>query len=384
MLILETLDFSVFLILVIFLLLLTKKLYKFSAFIYMLFVICLLYIPIGIHTYHKYEFPDWLYTVYFNLVLLSIIFLSLGLTFIKYEEKPFVITDVKYGHQLALTGIGLVYLALLVLQPLTATSQVILGVYFLTQDYAFILFWGSLGIFLKSNHPKKYKLFFMYLALFVSPNILQAAMGVEFSRFNIVVLVFYLFVVFNEMFENKKTISSITFAVIFTLGVQVNIFSGGDLDIMMYGLNIIKKVYLGQVDLMPGLIPYSTGFNLLPDPLHIKPKLFTINAHYFLDIMGWSFKRVLEYPFGLGVTGIADSYWNLGVFGTMFYFFMAGLYIGWLKSMAYIDKSGFAYGLYLNQIILFFMLYRLDFSFFFDHLLFIIPGTLYLIKIKKV
>jgi len=379
---LEIFDFSFLLILILFFLLLTKKLYKETAYVYLMIMVPLLYIPIGTFTYQMDVFDDNIFIVFFNLVLTSIIFISLGMTSLKYEAKDFV-TDSSISHKLILTGLGLIFFNELVLGKMTASSQVLLGLFFLIADLARILFWGGLGILIKSNNPKKYQLLLMYLVLFVIPNLLKAVLGEEFSRFSLVLLAFYGYIVFNEIFHNKKLISALTFFSVVALGININIFGGGDLFIVKYSMNIIQAVYNGTVDFKPGLIPFNMGFNILPDPFHIKPKLFTINASYFMYILGWSFEETKKYPFGLGVTGIADAFWSFGYLGVMFWFYMAGLYIAYLKKLAYTLQSGLAYGLYVSQISALFLLYRLDFSFFFGRLLVALPILLYLIKIKK-
>jgi len=380
--VLEIFDFSFFLILIIVFLLLTKKMYKETGYVYLMIMIPLIYIPIGTFTYQMDMFDDRIFIVFFNLVLTSIIFMSIGMTVLNYKVEEFA-TDSSVSHKMILTGLGLLFFNQLVLGKMTASSQVLLGVFFLVADISRIFFWGGLGILIKSNNPRKYQILLMYLIIFIIPNIIKAVLGEEFSRFSLVLLAFYGYIVFNEIFHNKKIISFITFASVVTLGMNINIFGGGDLLIVRYGMQIVQAVYTGAVDLKPGLIPFNMGFNIMPDPFHIKPKLFTINASYFMYILGWSFEQTKKYPFGLGVTGIADSYWSIGYYGTMFWFFMAGLYIGYLKKLAYTYQSGLAYGLYISQIASLFLLYRLDFSFFFGRLLIALPILLYLIKVKK-
>ncbi|RCW47882.1 hypothetical protein [Paenibacillus prosopidis] len=263
-------------------------------------------------------------------------------------------------------------------------NNIVKGLVFIMDDISTIFFFGFIYAFFmngkKTNYIIKSLIIVIFYGLFYMADVINSLKGEEYSRYNLLLAIIIIFVFLLENVKRKLRFSTIAIASCVVIILSFQILNRGDMLILKHGTDTINALQFNVTNYKPFLILYNLGFYMIAIPLGIKPLYYTANGQYMLDILGYSSYQVASYPFGIGITGVVDSYWNWGILGVIFFFYCAGFYLKILRNNAIKYNSSFLYGIYILQVCKLFLLFRLDFSFFFGRLIVILPVLYYITR----
>lgn len=354
----------------------------------LLFSSVILYIP-GMVYYYATTHDTHYLILFSTLFLLSVVSFTFGYFRFKAGTQPnFDLNAEPAPARFIIIGLLLDAANNLLIKDFLGNSQLFLGLFFLIDDLGTIFFWGGAGLlFFHRNNDlkagrigKNFLLLIGCILLHLIPPLYLLYRGTEYSRFSIIFPLFFIIFLYFRELRHKTALMLGLLLSLFCIVVFFNPFYGGDLLIVKNAIDVISSVDNNLLRHEYLMIPYNTGFHLFPNVFDIKPLLYNPSAQYMLQVIGWSFAEVKNFPFGIGITGVADAYWNLGYAGIVLYFFLAGSYLRFMKNIAVKHSSPFLYGIYVLQVINIILLYRLDFSFYFRHLIVILPFLYFLTK----
>jgi hypothetical protein len=359
-----------------------KKFYRTSVFFLILLGYVATYLIPTIH-YQDIGIEKYLLIRFYLLYLIAIFCLIIGFTW----RNKNVITKLRSNDSNKNKYFKYLMIALL-LKFITfiaadySGNSVVKALIFIFDDISTILFYGYLYVYFVSGKKlkffKKSLVIIILFSVFYLKDIINLVNGNEYSRYNLLLVVVVLFLLLMEHTKEKFLLSAIAIISGIIIVLNFGLINQGDFFILKYGTDVLKGLESNFTTYKPFLILYSFGFYMLPDLWGFKPVFYTANGQFMLDILGYSVFQVEQYPFGIGITGVIDAYWNWGIFGIVFFFFCAGLFLKILRNNAIKYNSSFLYGIYILQVCKLFLLFRLDFSFYFGRLIIILP-ILYLI-----
>lgn len=362
------------------------KFYKTSLFFMIVLSYFILYFPPTIF-YAELEINKDLLVKFYLLYFISLVFFILGFSYKNNYDK---IKLKKLGSSELVKAKKYIVVATLLKFAIILLSNyiyydVVRGIVFILDDVSTILFFGVFWVIITSNknHVIKIVYILILVLIFNLDNILNFFEGKEYSRYLFMLPLLIIAIYFFEIVREKFITTFAFILMLLFLIFNVNFLNRGDLLILKHATNVLEGLEDNTTSFKPFLILYSLGFYMMPDPFEIKPKFYTANGQYMLDILHFSPREVELYPYGVGITGIADAYWNMGLLGIALFFLFAGLLLKYLRNNSLMNQSNFLYGIYIFYVCKLFLLFRLDFSFFFGRLIIVLPLIYYLTRSLK-
>ncbi|EKN66450.1 hypothetical protein BABA_15112 [Neobacillus bataviensis LMG 21833] len=350
--------------------------YKTPIFLIIIISFLILYLPPTLK--YKELYISWKYLLNFYWMFFSaLLFIVIGFSYKGKKASTIINSNIK--KELKRTK---KYLISAIILKLLCTllsnfngNNIIKALIFIFDDIATIFFFGYLWVLIASKRSfllKVINIIFLVI-IFYLENFINLFQGEEYSRYVLILPFLLLLIYFYEKVKEKAFLSITFIAVLLILITTFPFLNKGDLLIFSNATQVLEGLKNNITSFKPFLIIYSFGFFMIPDPFGIKPTFYTANGQFMLDILHFSQREVEIYPFGVGITGVADAYWNLGYIGIIIFFLSAGVFLRLLRNNALKTQSIFLYGIYILYVAKLFLLFRMDFSFFFGRLIIVIP-----------